>query len=463
RMTGRVLIVDPVVTTRIVLKVKMAAAYFRVAHASSLEEAMAEVAAATPDVVLCEYDLPDGTAEDLQNALRAQSIPVIAILPEEEEGKRADVLAAKLGDVVSRPYDDRTLLARIRNLLRARTTQDELRLRADTSAALGFSEASQAFAPAMRVGLVAETPSEGRSWKAALAKVMPHATEVLSPADILSGAEAERRFDALVVGLSNGNAQQRLHFVSSLRARRASRHTAILAVSPPDSSDIAITALDTGAGDVMARGFEPREAAQRVDRLLERSRVDEALRKSVEAGLEAAVTDPLTGLFNRRYAIPYLDRIARAAKRSHRSFALMLLDLDHFKRINDTHGHPVGDAVLVEFAKRLRGNLRSVDLVARLGGEEFLVAMPDSSLQQASVAAARLCALTREAPFATHLVPSGVALSVSVGLALGGDGVNAEGMMLTCEVSALLENADHALYDAKAAGRDMVRVCQTAA
>ncbi|MEM8591817.1 MAG: diguanylate cyclase [Pseudomonadota bacterium] len=462
-MTGRVLIVDPTVTTRIVLKVKLASAYFTVDHASTQEEALQRVADKIPDVVLCEYTLADGGAERLQKRLAARRIPVIALLPEERGELRAKALAAGLADVISRPYDDRTLLARVRNLLRARTTRDELQLRSDTSAALGFAEQSQAFGSQAELGILAESPAQGASWKKELAQVLPHHAAVLSPADIVTRKARQHEYDALVVAISGRNAQQRLDFVSSLRARPNTRHIAILAVSPQETSDLAITALDVGAGDVMAAGFEPNEASERIKRLLNRRCEEQALRRSVEAGLEAALTDPLTGLYNRRYSLPHLDRMAKTARRTKRCFALMLLDLDHFKRVNDKHGHGVGDAVLVEFADRLRGNVRSVDLVARIGGEEFLVAMPETNLEQASIAAARLCELTRSTAFAADKVSGGVDLSISVGLALGGSGEEASGMPLIAKVPELMEQADHALYDAKAAGRDMVRVCRSAA
>ncbi|MEM1236833.1 MAG: diguanylate cyclase [Pseudomonadota bacterium] len=465
-MTARVLIIDPVVTTRIVLKVKLAAAYFQVTDAASIAEAKREISVTAPDLILCETELPDGNAIELQELLSEQDAPVIGLVPENEPEQRVHMLQAGLCDVISRPYNDKALFARIRNVLRARSTKDELKLRANTSAALGFAEAAANFMPPTSIAIIAETAAQGKDWKRALSAELAHKIELRTPSDIVNETPGKILPDALLVAISGAEARQRLDFVSSLRSRPSMRHTDILAVAPPENAHLAITALDTGAGDAMASGFEAREAALRLNRLLTRRSEEQALRRSLEAGLEAAVKDPLTGLFNRRYALPYLNRMAESAERSGRCFALMLLDLDHFKRINDTYGHSVGDAVLREFAVRISGNLRSMDLIARIGGEEFLVAMPDTTLEQAQHAANRLCALTRAEPFACEETTGGVEVSVSVGLALGGQHTPTpppgSGKPENA-IKSLIAQADHALYDAKAAGRDMVRVCRTAA
>ncbi len=466
-MTGRVLVVDPVVTTRIVLKVKLAAACFRVSHAATMKDALAEIAREAPDVVLCENTLPDGGAAQLQTKLRGQDIPVIALMPEGDSRGRIAALAAGLGDVLARPYDDRTILARVRNLLRARTAHDELRMRSHTAQALGapvgFNDAATGFAPAARIALMADTREQGLQWKSDLSDHVNHNIDVLSPTDLAGPVSSSTAYDAYLIEICGHCAEQRLDFVSNLRARADTRRAAILAISPENAASVAITALDIGAGDVMATGFEGEEVALRLTRLLRRKSSETALRQSLEDGLLAAVTDPLTGLYNRRYAMPYLSRMALKAAKTERSFALMVLDLDHFKRVNDTYGHCVGDEVLVEFAERLKGNLRSVDMIGRLGGEEFLVAMPDTTLQQAAAAADRICELTCSENFARNKVQGGVNVSVSVGLALGGPTVDAPEGWAKTPVETLLSRADQALYDAKSAGRNMVRVCKTAA
>ncbi|MFU8883513.1 MAG: GGDEF domain-containing protein, partial [Rhodobacterales bacterium] len=186
-------------------------------------------------------------------------------------------------------------------------------------------------------------------------------------------------------------------------------------------------------------------------------------------GLRAAVTDPLTGLYNRRYALPHLTRMTEQASRSGRRFAVMLADLDHFKAINDRFGHAAGDAVLVEVAHRLRSNLRAVDLVARIGGEEFLIALPDTDRTEARVAARRLCRIIAQDPFILPGKGQSTSMTVSIGVTMGHSGQPPERVIdPDCDIAAdpvqqLLLQADKALYGAKACGRNQVTLSKPAA
>ncbi len=168
----------------------------------------------------------------------------------------------------------------------------------------------------------------------------------------------------------------------------------------------------------------------------------EATRKVLGA---AAMRDSLTGLFNRRYFMEQLQLECERAHRLRHPLALLMIDVDEFKRINDRHGHPVGDSVLRELARTSATSLRKYDLFARYGGEEFVVLLPATNLQQASVTAERIRAqLAAMTPLAVHGDSS--AVTVSLGVAEfapeDGDGI------------AMLERADRALYAAKRAGRN---------
>jgi diguanylate cyclase (GGDEF)-like protein len=166
-----------------------------------------------------------------------------------------------------------------------------------------------------------------------------------------------------------------------------------------------------------------------------------------------SLTDPLTGLWNYRYLRESLRREVERASRFGRMLSVLALDLDRFKTVNDTYGHPAGDVVLAEFARRLRGEIREVDLAFRQGGEEFVVLLPETDARGAAILAERLGAVVRSSPVLVETntgtaVP--VPVTVSVGIAVYPDHATVG--------QQVLDAADGALYAAKAAGRDTWRV-----
>ncbi|MFJ6954380.1 sensor domain-containing diguanylate cyclase, partial [Micromonospora aurantiaca (nom. illeg.)] len=172
-----------------------------------------------------------------------------------------------------------------------------------------------------------------------------------------------------------------------------------------------------------------------------------------EEAQRLSLTDPLTGLWNYRYLRESIRREVERANRFGRMLSVLALDLDRFKNVNDTWGHAAGDAVLVEFARRVRGVIREVDLAFRQGGEEFVVLLPETDARGATIVAERLGAVVRDQPVAVDGngdEPVRVPVTVSIGIAVYPD--HAAGGQ------QVLDAADDALYAAKAAGRDGYRL-----
>ena len=176
----------------------------------------------------------------------------------------------------------------------------------------------------------------------------------------------------------------------------------------------------------------------------ERSRAIDALAKALKSLKEDAIRDPLTGLYNRRFLQDYLARELLRAKREGIRVAVIMIDLDHFKRVNDTKGHGVGDFVLMEIAALLKRHIRGSDIACRYGGEEFTLVLPNASTQSARSRAEAICAAVREE--SDRLV----GVTASLGVAIYPTHAD--------EPESLLRAADRALYDAKGRGRDQVRV-----
>ncbi|WP_243613243.1 diguanylate cyclase [Shimia aestuarii] len=470
-MPGKILIVESLPTTRIVLKVKLSSAFYTVSQAAALPEALLRLEEDRPDLILLGADWSeDGKGLALCRALRkAQSgapVPILMMSTHATPEMRKAALRAGADDLVAKPADEAELMARIRALIRTRDSVEGLHLREEATAALGFAEAETIpFRPDARIVLAAADPATGVRWNALLKPVLPYSVATEPIANLLRALSQQTPPDALVIAPSPDAPEDGLRLLAELRARAATRRAAVLVVLPPACRDLFTDALDLGAGDVMADGFDAEEVALRLERLVERKRLADRLQKRVQDGLEAAVTDPLTGLFNRRYALPHLARVAEISQRDQRDFAVMVADLDHFKTVNDRYGHAAGDTVLSEVAHRLRDCLRPGDLLARIGGEEFLVVMPATDRATARAMATRLCDTLRRDPIHIQSRDLRIPVTVSIGLAMSCDfrcAVSGEDRG-DAMVRTLLDRADQALYGAKATGRDQVTLSPPAA
>ncbi|WP_420861023.1 diguanylate cyclase [Algirhabdus cladophorae] len=461
-MSQSILIVNNVATNRIVLNVKLSAAQYTVHQAHSGAAALRVLRTNSIDMVLLDVDLPDmdGTrlCRNIRALPRSKNCLILAAMENEPLDKKKEIMAAGADDYLQKPVDDKILLARVRRLFRARAAETELQLRDGTAQALGFAEAAASFQGAAHISVVAGDRTARDDWRASLQEFSNHRLEGLSRCDALSQESPELAPDIFVISARDTEETFGLSLLTELRSNPNTRHSGIVVVLPYENHNLSAIALDMGADDLVYEGFDPAELSLRLNVLIDRKRQNDTLRQQVRTGLQAAVTDQLTGLFNRRYAMPHLKRIADRAKRTDQSFAVMILDLDHFKQVNDQYGHATGDKVLAEVAKRLRDNLRPFDMVARFGGEEFLIVMPDTPLHQAKQAAERIRKLIAKDPIEVPFQDSSIHVSTSIGVAVGSPPHRS-----TFDVQQLLNDADSALYDAKAEGRNQVTLARGAA
>ena len=451
---------DDVATNRIVLRAKLRGARYDTVQAGTAAEALARIADSHPQLVLLDINLPDMDGIELcqriKNNPATADIAIIVLTAASRSGLRIAALRAGASDFLNKPVDELVLLARMRSLLRARETDEELRQRETACHDLGFEETAPATVSPARIVLIPDRPETGITWRTTLKAHLPgNRIQMIDRDAVLAVAASEPPPDAYVISANLGASGDGLRLMSELRSRHPSRHAAICIAVEQGARDTSAVALDLGASDLLPLSLNSIEAAQeaaiRLQAQIERKRKQDRQRALVTDGLRLAATDPLTGLFNRRYAIPQLERMAENAEISGRSFAIMALDLDRFKSINDRWGHAAGDDVLVGVAERLGANLRGMDMIARMGGEEFLVAMPDTTLEEAQHAAQRLCRLIEESPFRLSNGGS-IPVTVSIGLAMGGTG----GAQPPVEV--LIDAADQALLGSKAHGRNQVQL-----
>ena len=209
-----------------------------------------------------------------------------------------------------------------------------------------------------------------------------------------------------------------------------------------------IRGLEVGINDYLMRPIDKNELHARVRTQIRKKRYTERLRDNVQMSFEMAITDPLTGLYNRRYMESHLATLLEQAAARGKPLTALLLDIDYFKVINDTHGHDAGDEVLREFATRIRKSIRGIDLACRYGGEEFVIVMPETDMAVAAIVAERLRRRIASESFTIQQGAGAIEATISIGLAT----------LDTADDTAatILKRADQALYRAKRDGRNRV-------
>lgn len=446
-MSRRVLVVDATATNRIALKAALAAARYDVTAVSTATAALNAIGKDAPDLILCDAALPDMSAAELCDKIRdgsaAETAPVIVLMDAPSPEDRLAALRAGAETLLMRPLERSWLLTNIRALLRAHQTRTELKRRNGTAARLGFSEAQPAFEHPARVGIVARERSEGARIARLLGTKMNHQLMHLDPATAIVAADDHGAPEAFILA-SDLDIDETLWLLSELRARPETRRAAIVAEYSADSHELGARALDLGASDLVQAEAAAEEVSLRIDRQIRIKRNSDRLRANIDAGLAMAVRDPLTGLFNRRYAHHHLAELAENHYVEGRGFGVLMMDIDHFKQVNDTYGHAAGDLVLTRIARVLSEKVREFDLVARMGGEEFLIALPDTSPDETFAAAERLRQAIAKTE--TQVCDNVVKLTCSVGTAC-----SSRAVPNPVDVIAL---ADAALYAAKDSGRN---------
>ena len=461
-MPGNILIVDPVATNRVVMKVMLANACYQVIQASYGAEGVKIARQQRPDLIMCADHLPDMATDEFIRAVRGtqqcKSTSLIVESASCSANRRLTLLQSGANDIIIKPYAENLLLARLRSLLRLRETADELALREGASHINGFAEEPADFAIPNRIAIVAPNTEFALKWRRKLLSHFPGKHDALGYNEAILRMNTSAAPDIVTIVLTSDSAEAGLQLLADLRAKPETRNSGILVLIDGENAErCAIEALDRGANDALTENTTVREISLRLNRLIARKRTLERIREDMRDGLRAALTDPLTGLFNRRYVMPRLAAIANANPEGRTSddYAVMIIDVDHFKSINDRFGHSLGDTVLTRLANVLKQAVLEPNLLARVGGEEFLVVMPGTGRRAAQMAAKQLCTLIRETTFNISGRVHPLQVTVSIGVALGSD-VRTTSDTDIPPHEAVLSRADKALYGAKADGRNQV-------
>ena len=452
-MTARVLVVDDVPANVKLLEARLSAEYFDVVTAMNGEEALTICERAECDLVLLDVMMPDLDGFEVCRRLKTNPathhIPVVMVTALDQPSDRVRGLEAGADDFLTKPISEPALIARVRSLARLKMVTDELRMRVVTSHEIGIeSPEREAVADTGRGGhvlIVDDRPASYERIAATLAA--EHSVEIESDPNEALFRAAEGDYDLLIISLELESFDA-LRLCSQLRSLDRTRNIPILAVSEPDNNARMVRGLEIGVNDYLMRPIDKNELLARARSQVRKRRYSERLRDNVQTSIEMAITDALTGLFNRRYMENHLATLIEQAGARGKPLTVMVLDIDFFKSINDTHGHDAGDDVLRDFALRIKRSIRGIDLACRIGGEEFVIVMPETDMAVAATVAERLRRRIAAEPFPINQGQRTIPVTLSIGIAaLRGQNDNA---------ASLLKRADQALYQAKRDGRNRV-------
>lgn len=451
-MSARVLVVDDILPNVKLLEAKLSTEYYEVLTATSGPEALKKIETDNPDIVLLDVMMPGMDGFEVCAAIKRNPdtahIPVVMVTALTDAQDKVRGLEAGADDFLSKPINDTALMARVRSLVRLKMALDEWRVRENAANQFGaVSESPTVMTEPVEGARVLVIEDKEYEKNKIAETLMKDHNIVMGVENGPKGMEliAKYDFDIVMVSL-NLNGEDGLRLCSHLKSNERTRAVPIVMIAEPDDMVYVAHGLEIGAHDYILRPLDKNELLARVRTQIRRKRFQERLRSTYEISLNLALTDSLTGLYNRRYFEVHLDKLLQKNKVSRKALAVILMDIDHFKSVNDTYGHNVGDEVLKVFAERVSGSLRSFDLVARLGGEEFVVVLPDISRERAYMVAERLRRSIGDAPFPC----SAEGGSIKVTCSLGGAVIEHGGH----QIHEVLDRSDKCLYEAKRGGRN---------
>jgi two-component system cell cycle response regulator len=452
-MTARILVVDDIPANVKLLEARLSAEYFDVMTAMNGQDALAICERAECDMVLLDVMMPDMDGFEVCRRLKSNPkthhIPVVMVTALDQASDRVRGLEAGADDFLTKPVGEVALVSRVRSLARLKMLTDELRMRAVTSREIGIQnperEAIAEQGRGARILIVDDRASSAE--RCAIPLATEHTVEVETNPNEALFRIAEGNYELIIMSLS---LQQHdgLRLCSQIRSLERTRQIPILAIADGENNARLVRGLEIGINDYVMRPIDKNELLARARTQIRKKRYTDRLRDNVQTSIEAAVTDGLTGLYNRRYMETHLGTLVEQAAQRGKPLTTLVLDIDYFKSVNDTHGHDAGDDVLREFALRIRKSIRNIDLACRLGGEEFVIVMPDTDMTVAAAVAERLRRRIAGEPFPIQQGTKLLNVTLSIGIAALSNPDDT--------AATILKRADLALYRAKRDGRNRV-------
>jgi len=454
-MTALILVVDDVPANVKLLEAKLAAEYYDVVTARNGFEAIERAREHKPDLILLDVMMPgmDGfeACRRMKEDPSISHIPVVMVTALSEVSDRINGLEAGADDFITKPINDTALFARVRSLVRIKVLLDELRLRNKTGQSIGVIEEGQntftSDVSGSHVMVIDDDVVQTRRIEATLSKHYK-VTLLADPEEARKIAEAQADTIDLIIISTELMEADGLRLATQLKTLEALRHVPVIMLVDEHEDQLMLKGLELGINDYLILPVDENEMIARVKTQIRRKKYQEALKANYHNSLSMAITDKLTGLYNRHYLDTHIHNVVGQALENHKALSLMIMDMDHFKSVNDTYGHDCGDEVLKQLAEVIVSSTRGSDLAARLGGEEFVVLMPETNEVAAFEMGERMRRTVEAHPFKISHEVGVISKTVSIGIS---------NLRLMGDTAAeLVKRADVALYDAKNSGRNKV-------
>ncbi len=447
--------VDDVPANVKLLEAKLTNEYYDVITAKDGFEAIEQTKAKKPDLILLDVMMPgiDGfeTCRRLKQDPDVSHIPVVMVTALSEPSDRVAGLEAGADDFITKPINDTALFARVRSLVRIKVLIDELRLRDKSGTQLGMSASDFSLnldVSGSNLMLIDDDVVQVRRMSEKLSAGgyrLKHFEDHKQALEFARG-DVENTLDLILISTQLADIDG-LRLATQFKAVEQVRHVPIIMLVDEDEQHLMLKGLELGVNDYLLTPVDFNEMFARIKTQIRRKKYQEALKSNYQESVSMAVTDGLTRLYNRHYLDTHLKNLVRQAGEQGRSLSAVIMDMDHFKSVNDTYGHASGDEVLKTLATVIVKTIRSADLAARYGGEEFVVLMPETDAVRAYEAAERLRKAVESTEFVIPHPESPLRKTISIGYAT---------MQPNDTPESLLKRADTALYEAKNTGRNKV-------
>jgi two-component system cell cycle response regulator len=448
-MTAIILVVDDLEQNVKLLEAKLVSEYYTVVTATNGIKALEALEQNKVDLVLLDVMMPEMDGFEACSKIKSNPetthIPVVMVTALSDIEDRIKGLEAGADEFLTKPINDTALFARVKSLTRMKTVIDELKLRNKTSEELGGNviELKDNFSDC-KVLLLDDDVIQAKNIRSYLLPLTEQVYGLSSPEEIDSFASFT---PDLVIISCQMDVEDPLRIGAMLRSKPNYKNSVLMLLAEEENIPMVMKGMDLGINDYFVYPVDKSELQARVKTQLRRKKYQDDLRKELEDSVDLSTKDGLTGLFNRRYFDIHIKQMTDKAIETGHKMCLLMFDMDHFKEVNDTYGHPAGDAVLKTLASNLKSSFRITDLISRYGGEEFVILVNNTDLETcltiAESARARIEAIDFEIPDQSEPLKK----TTSIGVAEFKPPETIEGF---------LSRADKALYEAKETGRNKV-------